>query len=106
MPSEPSEKKFWGLSLALASATIYDVETTFAGLGNCRDCAEANPIMRPFVKNGRPATYAFTMGVSGAEIYFARKLRKRHSKLWWLPLAAGTATHVVAGSANLRFVFK
>ena len=99
------DKKFIGLNLFLWSATAYDAETTFSVIRNCPDCAEGNPLMRPFIKSGRLATYGFTAGLNSAAVYYGYRLRKNNQKLWWLPLIINGTIHTIAGSANLRFVF-
>ncbi len=100
------DKKFVIVNGFMVGATIFDVETTFRGLENCSNCKELNPLMRPFVNSGRPATYAVETGVNTAIIYYSYRLKENGSKLWWaIPFAVG-AVHSVAGSANLRFSTK
>lgn len=99
------DKKFLVVNGFLVGSTIFDTETTFAALDNCPTCKESNPIMRPFIKSGRPATYAVQGVIDVGIIYWSYKLKKEHRKIWWvLPVVMG-ASHVVAGGFNLRFVF-
>jgi hypothetical protein len=106
---EALDKKFFAVSAALWGSTIFDTETTFSciELGACR---EGNPIMQPFYKAGRPATYGFYAGVNGAVLYSSYRLRKSSNptarKLWWVIPVVMTVSHALAGGTNLRFSFK
>jgi len=101
-----TDGEFLAASGYLVAMTIFDVETTFAAIRN--GAHEANPVMKPFVNNGRVATYAFTLAIDGLILWAAHEMRtsenKGFMKTWWiLPGIAGTA-HGVAGGLNLRFV--
>lgn len=99
------DTKFFLASAYLVDATIFDMESTYAGLKNCSDCFETNPILEPFINKGRPAAYLFQGAINGLVIYESYYLKKRGSKFWWLgPVALGSI-HAVAGGFNLRFVF-
>lgn len=103
------DKKFWGLAAGLATATIYDIETTYAGLNRCETCRESNPLMRSFVEKGRPTLYGVTMGVNTGIMYAAYRLRNSNNpslkKLWWVIPVVAIGLHGTAGSLNLRYVF-
>jgi len=100
------DKQFIAVSSFLVLSSIYDTETTFAALRN--GGYEKNPIMRPFVKSGRPATYAFQLGLDALAIFLSYEMKKSHSnigKAWWvLPTMMATG-HTVAGSLNLRYAW-
>ncbi len=99
------DKKFLLVNGFLIGSTIFDTETTFAALDNCPNCKEGNPMMRPFIKSGRAATYAFQGAIDAGIIYWSYRLKKEHRKIWWvLPVVMGVS-HAVAGGFNLRFVF-
>jgi len=103
------DKKFLAVSAALWGSTILDAETTRScmGLGACR---EENPIMQPFFKAGRPATYGFYAGANSALLYSSYRLRKSSNptarKLWWVVPVITAAGHAIIGGASLRFSFK
>ena len=103
------DKKFWGLFAGLTAATIYDIETTYAGLSRCENCREGNSLMRHVVEAGRPASYGVAMGLNAGLMYYSYRLRKSNNssvkKLWWLFPTIVIGAHGVAGSFNLRYVF-
>lgn len=99
------DTKFLLASAYLIDSTIFDMESTYIGLRSCPNCFEANPILEPFIKKGRPAAYLFQGAINGLVLYESYHLKKKGSKIWWLaPIAIGSA-HFVAGGFNLRFVF-
>ena len=93
--------KFLSLSAGVIGSTLFDTETTFRGLTKC-SCYEANPVLSPFISAGRPAAYAFETGMDGVALFSAFKLRKMHSKVWWLPATAVVGMHIWLGSRNLQ----
>ena len=98
-----ADKKFWALTAGFVLASAYDIETAFHDkqvLGPY--CEEANPVMRPLINSGRPATYALTGVVDGLAMYFAYRLKSRHSKWWWLVPTTQIGAHSIAGSHNIR----
>ena len=95
------DKKFLAVGAGLALASVYDFETTFHALNNC-NCREGNPIMRPFISRGRPASYVMSAAMNTAAMLAAYKLKKNHPKIWWIIPVCFTAGHVFAGSSNLR----
>lgn len=104
-PKTPPIKWDWKAFTAVAllqGSTIYDMETTFRTLDRCSRCKEGNPIMRPFIKAGRPATYAFTTGMNVLTTYVALNARAQGKKWWYWPIIANVAVHVVAGVHNSR----
>jgi len=102
------DAKFVAISTSMVAASIFDMETTFSAIKN-PGVHEGNPIMRPFVNAGRPATYAFIGGMDAGTLWLAYRAKKNPNpairKLWWLAPAIATATHAFAGGANLRFTF-
>jgi hypothetical protein len=90
----------------LVAATIYDIETTVAGLDRCKNCSEGNPFARAVVANGRPAMYAVGLASDFVLVYAAYKLKERGYSWWWALPAAGIAVHGLAGTMNLRFVLR
>lgn len=100
--SSPSKTPAYLLFAALQASTIYDMETTFRTLDRCPTCREGNPIMRPFVSAGRPATYAFTTGINLLALHTSLQLRKAHKKWWYVPSAVAIGIHVFAGIHNSR----
>ena len=106
------DTKFIVVSSSLVASTIFDVETTFAGVKNTAIPVreESNPIMRPFINAGRPATYAFLGGANTGVIYLSYRMKKSHDptirKLWWVISVTATAGHAFAGGFNLRFTFR
>ena len=58
--------------------------------------------MRPFIKAGRPAAYAFTTGMNALTTYAALSTRAQGKKWWYWPIVANVAVHVVAGVHNSR----
>ena len=102
------DTEFIAVSSYLVLMTVFDVETTFAAIRNSGG-REANPIMRPFVKNGRAATYAVQLAVDALFIYIAYEMKgskhKEFRKMWWIsPSIVGTA-HGIAGGLNLRYIW-
>jgi hypothetical protein len=99
--------KFLSVSAYLIATTLFDVETTFAAIHN--GACEANPILKPFVKSGRPATYGFELGADALFLFIAYEMKASKNsnlnKAWFiLPMVAGTV-HGIAGGLNLRYVF-
>ena len=71
------DTKFVIVASSLVASTIFDVEATFAAIKNpAISVREANPIMRPFVNAGRPATYAFLGGVNTGMVYVSYRMKK------------------------------
>ena len=104
-PQTPPIKWDWKSTVMvglLQGSTIFDMETTFRTLERCPGCKEGNPILRPFVKSGRPGTYAFTTGMNMLSTYGALSARAQGKKWWYWPIVANVAVHVVAGVHNSR----
>lgn len=93
------------VSTYLVAMTIFDVETTFAAIRN--GAHEANPIMRPFIKRGRGATYGMQMGINAIVIGSAYLMKKdpKWNKAWWVIPSVWATGHGVAGGLNLRYVW-
>ncbi len=102
-----ADKKFWTVNTFLIGSTIYDMESTYFALDKCGNgCRERNPLMRPFVKAGRPALYAIQGSLDAGIIYASYKLKKEDKKLWWLLPVVVTAAHSVAGTHNVRIAIR
>ena len=90
----------------LVGSSAFDVETTFAALKNPH-VREGNPIMKPFVNLGRPATYSFVGGMDAGSIYFSYRMKKSDKpglrKLWWIGPVSASVAHCFVGGLNLRF---
>jgi hypothetical protein len=93
------DKLFWSLAAAAQVATVYDVNTTLRTLDRCPACYEANPIMRPFVRNSATA-YSAGLGLSAVGIYGSKKLKERGSRWWWVPLVSQIGVHTALGIRN------
>jgi len=85
----------------MASGIILDVESTYTCTSTGK-CIEANPFMRPLVDKGRPAMYAVQGAVAGLVMYSSYDLKKRGSKIWWLPPVIVGALHTAVGINNMR----
>lgn len=89
----------------LAGSSVFDVETTFRALKN-PNAREGNPIMKPLVERGRPATYSFVGVMDAGSIYFSYRMKKSNSpglrKLWWIGPVTASAAHCFVGGLNLR----
>jgi hypothetical protein len=101
------DAQFVSVSAYLITMTVFDVETTFSAVHN--GAHEANPIMKPFVQSGRPATYAFEFGTDAIILFIAYEMKgsknSNFNKTWFIsPMIAGTV-HGIAGGLNLRFAF-
>jgi hypothetical protein len=99
------DKEFIAVSSYLILMTVFDVETTFAVVRNGGH--ENNPVMKPFIKSGRLATYGVQLGVDALFIWLAYEMKgskhKEFRKIWWVaPVVLGTE-HGVMGGLNLRY---
>src|SRR3989344_4360324 len=106
---EVSDKKFWIINSILIGATVYDIESTYLALGRCETCYEFNPIMRPFVEAGKPQLYAVQGLIDAGVIYASYKMKKQDSKfkkVWWVLPVAVTASHLAAGTNNIRIAIR
>ena len=99
-----ADKQFWLMTGITAAATVFDIESTLASLK--RGAKEGNPIMRPFVKMGRPAAYAFGAGIDGGIMYLSYRYKQRWVKKWWVMPLILASSQTVAGTCNLRFILR
>lgn len=103
------DTKFIVITSSLVASTIFDAETTFVAIKNPR-VYETNPVMRPFINAGRPATYAFLGGVDTGIIYASYRMKKSTNpiirKLWWVMPVAAITGHAFTGSFNLGLTFR
>lgn len=91
---------YW-LTYALAlGMAAYDVHSTFAGLDRCATCAEANPIMRPFIRLGKGATYGVALSLTVFQMEIARRMKRQHERSWAVGPAIGIGVHGVAAISN------
>ena len=97
------DKNFCIASAVLTASTVYDLETTFAGIKN--GAREGNPLMRPIVNAGRPVAYPVNIAIDTGIMYLSYRYKKKGNSGWWLLPVVVTVGHTVAGSLNLRFVF-
>ncbi len=105
------DTKFVLVAGSLVASTVFDTEITFAAINNPEiRVREGNPVMRPFVNTGRPATYAFLGGVDAGIVYVSYRMKKSTNpairKLWWVVPVAAMSGHAFAGGFNLRFTFR
>ncbi len=112
-PSHTFNKAFWALNVVMVGAVIYDMETTLYTFRKCAEykemvsCREGDPLLRPFIKHGRPAIYAFQAAVTAGRIYMAYRLRKQGKHLRWIvPTIVAMGIHSAYGSKNLMVVWK
>src|SRR4051812_42297202 len=91
-PNVIFDKKFAAISTAVITATAFDLESTFRGIRSC-NTHETNPVMRPIINSGRPASYGFHGSLDLGVLLVSRKLRKEGVKHWWwvLPVADAAA---------------
>lgn len=104
-----ADKKFWIINGAFVGATIYDIESTYLALDRCETCYEFNPIMRPFVEAGKPQLYAIQGLIDAGVIFASYEMKKqdgKFKKMWWVLPVAITATHLVAGTINMRIAIR
>jgi hypothetical protein len=99
-----SERTVRRESAYLLAATTADMETTFAVVR--RGGAEANPVMKPFVDRGRPATYALQLAIDGALIWYAMRLKERGDPRWHWPLRIVAFGHLGAATWNATQIRK
>lgn len=98
-PVKVGPSYFWTYA-ALTITTILDVETTFHALDRCSTCYEANPLMAPFVKRGRGATYAFAFSLNVIQMERARRARKAGERHWYLGPALASGVHGILAASN------
>lgn len=86
--------------VVLTVMTVLDVETTHRKLDSCATCYEANPIMRPFVQQGRGTTYAVAFSLNAITMEIARRRRNENSRLWFVRPLIGAGIHGAAAASN------
>jgi len=101
-----ADKKFWIVNSLMIGSTIYDVESTYFALDRCKRCRESNPLIRPFIKAGRPAIYTVQGSIDVGAVYLDHKLKKKGNKLWWLLPVVLTVSHTAAGTHNVRIALR
>ncbi len=102
MAPAASRRTWLGLSVALHSAAAFDAWTTRRRVST--GCYyETNPLLKPFADNN--SMYLATQVMPFALDYLGNCLRKSDRpwmrRLWWVPQALQTATHVSYGAMNL-----
>jgi hypothetical protein len=99
------DTKFLLTAGVLAGSSAFDIETTFGALKHA-NAREGNPIMKPLVERGRPATYSFVGVMDAGSVYFSYRMKKSNSpglrKLWWIGPVTASAAHCFVGGLNLR----
>ncbi|MBI2062513.1 MAG: hypothetical protein HYT64_02390 [Candidatus Yanofskybacteria bacterium] len=98
-----ADKKFWIVNITFVGSSIYDVESTFYVLNKCSTCSEKWPLMKSFVRAGKPATYGIIIGADAAIVGSSYWLKKKKNKFWFILPVALAATHTIAGTHNIRF---
>jgi hypothetical protein len=101
------DKKFVTLMIGIQTSTALDLESSFYALKNCPPnyrCRESNPLLRPFVRSGRPAAYALTTGTNALAIWSSYRMRKKGSRFWWVPLTVSIGIHSAAALKNYHLV--
>lgn len=93
---------FIAVSTILISSTVFDVETTLKAL-KIPNTREANPFMRPFVKN-RLSLYGIQTAANCGFLYLSYKMKKEGEKLWWLVPIIPATVHTIAGFHNLQII--
>ena len=101
-----ADKKFWAVNTLLVSSTVYDTRSTYFALEKCKNCREANPLMRPFVKAGEPWLYVVQGFINTGVIYASYKMKEKDHKLWYVLPVALTIAHTIAGTHNIRIAIK
>ncbi len=98
-----ASKRTWvGLAIALHSSAAFDAWTTRRQIATGR-YHESNPILKPFANNN--SLYAVVQLTPAALDLLGNRMRKSQRpwvrRLWWVPQATQTATHLVCGATNL-----
>jgi hypothetical protein len=105
------DAKFVAVAGALIGTTIMDVEGTEAVRNSLKGNKEfyfheRNPLLRPFVNAGRPATYAILGGMDAGVLALSYKMKKSANptirRLWLLPPVMLAIGHAFAGASNYR----
>lgn len=88
-PRVADRKYFWlnGIQLGMA---VFDVEMTQRCIANHR-CREANPVMPSSHVGQLSVNFALVAYSSGVSYW----LKKRRSKIWWLPPSASIVVHSI-----------
>ena len=79
-------------------AAAFDVETTQRCI-RAGTCHEANPLM----PSNRAGQYAQAFAIGAVVGGVSWKLKKDHSRAWWIPPVINASAHLAAGFLNLRF---
>lgn len=99
------DKRFYLLITGLQASTILDIESSYHTLKHCPPgytCREGNPLLRPFVRLGHPAVYAFTTGTNALAVMSSYRLKKKGSRLWWVPMTAYIGIHTFCAIRNFQ----
>jgi hypothetical protein len=95
------DKKFLALAVVLGAATVYDVESTFHAFAADSGGREGNPLLRPFMKMGRPGGYGICVALDVGATYYAYREKRRGLRAWWVPSAVHALIHATAGTHNV-----
>jgi hypothetical protein len=93
------DKKFLALTGVATALTVMDFEMTQHCLGN-RTCVESDPLM----PTSHAGMYASSAPVNAALYYWSYRLKRKGSRIWWVPTAAAIASHAVGVGTNIRFL--
>lgn len=102
LPPAASKRLWLALSLVQHSAASFDAWTTRRKLQS-GGYHENNPLLKPFASNS--SLYVAVQTTPLAFDYIANRMRNSNRRwlrrLWWVPQAAQTGTHLTCGAMNL-----
>ena len=99
------ERWFWATQGVLVASSYMDIDSTMDALERCQkqnlSCQEANPILKPFVKD-RQTAYLAMAGLDALQIYLNRQNFKNGGKLWIGTSIVSVGSHAYGYSVNVR----
>ncbi|MBI2674681.1 MAG: hypothetical protein HYX22_03030 [Candidatus Yanofskybacteria bacterium] len=91
---------FWTAVTFMGASKVFDIESTFYNIGNGA-IVEANPLMRPFINNGRHATYLISAAAVSVMSLATYELKKQ-TKWWWVLPVGVVSAQTWVGIHNIR----